>query len=166
MDYNRLSDLINKGISSRKIAKELNCSQSNINYWIKKYNLTVTKKEIKCLNCDQKLNRSIRKYCSNECQHQFQLQNLIKSKNYSAKTAKRYLFKNDPNCAVCRISTWNDKPIGLELDHIDGNANNNSLENLRLICPNCHSQTTTYKNKNKGSGRFTRMKRYHSGKSY
>ena len=48
------------------------------------------------------------------------------------------------------------KEINLEIDHTDGNAYNNVPSNLRLICPNCHSQTSTYKNRNKGNGRKLR----------
>lgn len=51
-------------------------------------------------------------------------------------------------CAICQFDKWNGKPITLELDHISGNRKDESRENLRLICPNCHSQTHTYKVKN------------------
>ncbi len=50
-------------------------------------------------------------------------------------------------CQSCGISDWNGKPISLELNHIDGNSGNHALENLELICPNCHSQTDTYRSK-------------------
>jgi hypothetical protein len=53
------------------------------------------------------------------------------------------------NCEVCGINEWNNKPISLQLDHIDGNSHNHILSNLRLICPNCHSQTDTYCGKNR-----------------
>lgn len=56
-------------------------------------------------------------------------------------------------CAICSISEWQGKKISLQLDHIDGDAGNNHPTNLRLICPNCHSQTETYGAKNKGNGR-------------
>ena len=52
-------------------------------------------------------------------------------------------------CAICEIDTWKGKILNLELDHIDGNRLNHRLENLRLICPNCHSQTSTYRAKNR-----------------
>lgn len=44
--------------------------------------------------------------------------------------------------------TWNDRPIVLQLDHIDGDRWNDAIENLRLLCPNCHSQTPTYSGRN------------------
>jgi 5-methylcytosine-specific restriction endonuclease McrA len=50
-------------------------------------------------------------------------------------------------CAECRISRWLDKPLVLHLDHINGIHSDNRLENLRLLCPNCHSQTDTYGNR-------------------
>ena len=61
-------------------------------------------------------------------------------------------------CAICGINEWNNCSINLECDHIDGDHKNNHYNNLRLICPNCHSQTSTYKNKNAGKGRTSRRK--------
>ena len=52
-------------------------------------------------------------------------------------------------CEICNNLTWNDKPIPLELDHINGVNTDNRLENLRIICPNCHAQTPHYRGKNK-----------------
>jgi hypothetical protein len=56
---------------------------------------------------------------------------------------KEGILKN--KCALCgQGPEWNGKPLSLQLDHIDGVHNNNSPENLRLLCPNCHSQTVTF----------------------
>lgn len=52
-------------------------------------------------------------------------------------------------CARCGINEWMGEPISLQLDHQNGKNNDHRLENLRFLCPNCHSQTDTYAGKNK-----------------
>jgi len=51
-------------------------------------------------------------------------------------------------CVKCMRTRWHEQPIPLELDHINGNNGDNRLGNLRLLCPNCHAQTPTYRGKN------------------
>lgn len=58
------------------------------------------------------------------------------------------LKKNE--CEVCgQGPTWNGQPLVLQLDHVDGNKRNNALENLRMVCPNCHTQTETFSGRNR-----------------
>ncbi len=52
-------------------------------------------------------------------------------------------------CSKCELNEWLGKKLSLHLDHIDGNNNNHDLDNLRFLCPNCHSQTSTYTGRNK-----------------
>lgn len=67
---------------------------------------------------------------------------------------KHFLKEQDFKCAICGISNiWNNKELVFVLDHINGNSDDNSRTNLRLVCPNCDSQLDTFKSKNKHSAR-------------
>lgn len=68
----------------------------------------------------------------------------------TAKLSKRLISEGYKlyKCERCGISSWNGESISLELNHIDGNNSNHELKNLELLCPNCHSQTPTYRSKN------------------
>ncbi|MEK7588914.1 MAG: HNH endonuclease signature motif containing protein [Patescibacteria group bacterium] len=131
----------------------------------------------KCNNCKITLtSRWQLKYCSNKCQFEAQYKEYIQewkhgkkdgnigiySKNIS-KHLKRYLInKYGEYCSNCN---WNKRHpnsgnIPLEIDHIDGNSENNLEKNLRLLCPNCHALTPNFKNLNRGKGRQWRTKKY------
>lgn len=76
---------------------------------------------------------------------------LRKNCKHDRTVLRRYLIQNELipyKCAICGITKWNDKTLSLELDHINGINNDNRLENLRFLCPNCHSQTSTYGSRN------------------
>ena len=77
---------------------------------------------------------------------------LVENSTYSPGTLKRRLIKEgklDNVCAECGIGPfWNHKDITLIMDHINGIPNDQRLENLRILCPNCHSQTPTYTGRN------------------
>ena len=71
--------------------------------------------------------------------------------NHNRNCLRRFIIKNKLlpyKCAICGALEWNGKTLSLELDHINGINNDNRLENLRFLCPNCHSQTTTYGSRN------------------
>jgi 5-methylcytosine-specific restriction endonuclease McrA len=59
-----------------------------------------------------------------------------------------------PTCAECGLAEWRGRPISLELDHVNGDKTDWRLENLRLLCPNCHSQTPTYCARNRDANRL------------
>ena len=119
-----------------------------------------------CLHCSKenliKRNQA-NKFCNNTCQQDFQFNTITLPKYYLGEVSNRrtlhriikelYGYK----CALCEnVGFHNDLPLSLQLDHIDGDASNNYPDNLRLLCPNCHSQTDTFVAKNKGSGRKAR----------
>lgn len=79
---------------------------------------------------------------------------LNNNKSISSNKLKKRLIIEEifyPKCSNCKLETWFGKPIPLELDHINGKCSDNRLENLRLLCPNCHALTPTYRGKNKKS---------------
>ena len=124
-----------------------------------------------CLNCGKEISNK-KKYCDNHCQRTYEhKQWVIRWKNNEeteirgeygiSVNLKKYLFEKFENkCSICGWSETNpySNTIPLEVEHIDGNFRNNSEENLTLLCPNCHSLTSTYKGANKGNGRTSRKK--------
>lgn len=86
---------------------------------------------------------------------------LVKDSLYSTTSSLRErLIKENvlPNrCSICAINEWQGKPLSLHLDHIDGVNTNNLISNLRLLCPNCHSQTSTYCGRNKGKNKLVAL---------
>ena len=76
---------------------------------------------------------------------------LRKGARYQSNKLRKRLLREgllEPQCSSCGGREWLGRAIPLELDHKDGDASNNELENLRLICPNCHALTDTYRGRN------------------
>lgn len=115
-------------------------------------------------------------FCSKECGYKSPKRGLAKSKEQhlqwvnSLRESRQRFFDSKPfdelgfdgkrnriikeqeNCCnVCKISTWRGFQITLEIDHKDGNRDNDSRENLEGLCPNCHSITDTWRGRNKPS---------------
>lgn len=129
----------------------------------------VKREVLNCLKCNKSLlGKAIEmQYCSAHC-HQSaikeeQWQELNKNDSYvvSHRTLRAILiFKFGSKCMECgwdKINPATNK-CPIELEHIDGDHTNNKISNVKLLCPNCHSLTVTYKALNKGNGREKRRK--------
>ncbi len=124
-----------------------------------------------CKKCSKKTARRGYKYCSNQCQMDYQYTKYIDdwlNGEVNGGTAaglvslhiKRYLREKYNNaCQDCGWSKVNPHTnrVPLEVEHVDGDHKNNKINNLKLICPNCHALTGTYKALNRGNGRSWRM---------
>ncbi len=113
---------------------------------------------MECKSCKKKVKSG--KYCNNKCQQNYQsslkINEWLDGENFvrrggttiPAWMRTELLKQSDQCCESCGWSEINESTgkVPLEIDHIDGDAHNNLRENLRVLCPNCHSLTRTYKN--------------------
>jgi hypothetical protein len=167
----------NRKYCSQSCAAKVNNIKYQKRHSISRINNT-TSKEIpetqKCLYCNAELKNKNGKYCSSACQQLYYKKQIFEKIEDGDTTLdksqyKKYLiYVHGNKCMDCgwdktNVITGN---VPIELEHVDGNSENNSLENLKLLCPNCHSLTPTYKALNVGNGRHSRRQRYKDGKSY
>lgn len=162
------------------VAKTENAPISEINKRRREY--YHANKNKKCLNCNTD---SMNTFCTSSCKKAHRKKQTIAKTEYNRKEKfaliesgdtslkprwlKMYLINLHGNkcmrCSWCEVNPVSGK-VPVELEHVDGNSENNNLDNLKLLCPNCHSLTPTYKALNKGNGRHSRMDRYNQGKSF
>lgn len=158
------------GISVEKVKKEL--EKSNNSFCSRSCSAKHSNKERKkplklCVECGKGNVKHNKKFCSNSCQflNQYKtyiskwkegLETGVTGKQGTSNYIRRYLFqKNNNKCEECGWSKINKVTgkVPLTIEHIDGNWQNNNEDNLKLLCPNCHSLTETYGALNKGNGR-------------
>lgn len=147
---------------SRKFCS-LSCSALYNNPKEKAEDNNKPKKHNICINCGGNNSRRSRKFCSLKCKQK----NIFKKIENGDVTLveqqyKKYLIHKYGNkcmeCGWCEVHPITKK-VPIQLEHIDGHSTNNSLYNLKLLCPNCHSLTPTYGSLNRGNGRLKRRKK-------
>jgi hypothetical protein len=157
IDCEELQHLFDTLPTRKEILKKLNENVYEGNYEIlkqlcKKYNICLEKhnilyKKYWYTNCQIKLSKAIPK-------EEYFVKNVERSTtNTKSRFIKEFGVKEE--CQECGVgNVYNNKPLVLHLDHIDGDNKNNTPENLRLLCPNCHSQTKTYAGRNNKKKKF------------
>ena len=143
-------EAVRTSISIREVLKKIGVRPTGGNY-------DVAKRKIKCLNLDTKHFRGkgyLRGQTHNWAKKTPLSQVLVKDFRGGITTykLKKRLVKEgilEYRCYECGINQWRGKRISLELEHKNGNRYDNRMENLTLLCPNCHSLTSTYRGKNK-----------------
>ncbi len=140
--------IVEESGSLRQVLSKLNLKEAGGNYQcakerIKKLNLSTSHFHGQAWNKGKQLpkRQPIETYLVED--------RLVQSNNLKKRLINEGIKEH--KCECCGITEWNGKITPIELDHIDGNRYNNTLENLRLLCPNCHAQTETYRGKNKKS---------------
>ena len=106
-----------------------------------------------CINCDKEFDympsQKNGKYCSNKCQGEYSVKKRFIKDGVWHYNMATYLKRIRGNkCEDCGITEWLGREISMHVDHIDGDRTNNTYDNLRILCPNCHSQTPTFASKN------------------
>jgi 5-methylcytosine-specific restriction endonuclease McrA len=150
IDKIRLQELLNNSSSIVEVLKKLGYNGYNGNYKTLLKRIKFDKLSLDELKKNTKEARS--KFCKEKLGKIIpnELVFCKDSKYNSNKGLKSKLLKLNfqYTCAICENNgIWNDKLISLQLDHINGVSNDNRLENLRFLCPNCHSQTSTFSGK-------------------
>jgi hypothetical protein len=119
-----------------------------------------------CVQCGKKTGKNARNYCSRVCYSAHDID--VKWAEFMAgrfdghaQTLRVLVLRlRGRVCGVCGLTEWLGQPIPLDVDHTDGNPDNNSPENLRMLCKNCHALTPTYGARNRGNGRSYRREFY------
>jgi transcriptional antiterminator Rof (Rho-off) len=95
-----------------------------------------------CKNCSKEFkffdSQKSGQFCSRECNHDYRIKLIMKSGKGNKTNASTYLKRFvDYKCSCCGLVDWQGKTISLQLDHIDGNRKNETLQNIRWLCYNC-----------------------------
>ena len=131
----QIEDAISKTKSMIEAARYLNISRDKFKKLAQQYNLFVPNQSGKGIS-KKKI------YTDKEI---FSNQGCVVSSSVLIKRLKQI---REWKCDCCGLTEWMGKPLSLEIHHIDGNRYNNNLDNLQILCPNCHSLTNNWRSRN------------------
>lgn len=136
LDKEKFISVCNKSHSMSSAAAELKMHFSTFKKYAMKFNVYRTNQAGKGIN--------------KKSPSGFKLKNILKGQHpqygtyhLKVRLLRAGVFKN--KCVKCGIEEWQGKKLNMELDHIDGDRTNHLFQNLRILCPNCHAQTDTYR---------------------
>lgn len=130
---------IAEGQSKAFMARQLNCNPKTINPILEKLGIVYEG------------NQSGKGLHKSNWREMTLIEYLANSKDIQSNKVRKKLITEgykEHKCESCGLTEWLNEPIPLELHHIDGNHMNNVLENYKLLCPNCHAKTDSYRGKN------------------
>jgi 5-methylcytosine-specific restriction endonuclease McrA len=143
----QLNDAVSSSISLREVLFKLNLKQAGGNY-------TTLKRKIQenNINTSHFLGQRSNSGSRHRGGRKLNLSEyLIKDSKYQSFKLRNRLIKENIftwQCSSCKNTEWMNQKIPLELEHINGVNSDNRLENLTLLCPNCHALTSTYRGRN------------------
>jgi hypothetical protein len=181
MDEQILIILVDGQLTTRQIASLLEVSHVTIIRKMKKLGLVSFHKRKKlshrktCLFCNKNIKSGT--YCNRKCSSNEMSRTYLEDwkvgknsggnlDNLSAIVRKFLIKEAGEMCSLCGWKEINQHTnrVPLTINHINGNPYDHSIDNLEVLCPNCHSLTATYGGRNKGNGRRERLKKLHENK--
>lgn len=147
----QLRDAVQSSISKREVLRRLGLVEAGGNY------ATITRYiKTNCIDTSHWLGKGHLKGKSHNWAKKRSLQEILVEDSPAVCTnslrlrlLREGLFERKCYAKGCGLKIWKGQPIALELEHINGCRTDNRRENLTLLCPNCHAQTSTYRGKNK-----------------
>lgn len=137
---NLIKQWIKEDLSKNEIARRLSCKTDTLNKCLEIMNIQYV---------GNKSGKGIKKDNSKYMPFDVYIET---SENIQTNKIRQKLLKDGLKahmCEICGNTEWNGFPIPLEIHHKDGNRQNNELDNLQILCPNCHAQTDTYRGRNR-----------------
>ena len=145
----KILEMIEANLSKSKICSELKCKSTTLDSYLEKFGIKYKG------NIGRK--GTPRYELRKDSNHYLNKINFISSYKLKLKLIEDKIKEH--KCERCNLSNWLGEPIPIELHHIDGDRFNNNLENLQILCPNCHSKTDNNSGKKSRKEKFVKKRK-------